>query len=99
MLSPHAVRRREIVYPRQVLELVYRRLLARDPELMFELSRRRNAHTQLVLLHLFLVKVVERVRAARVRPHVGEGDLLRRALLQQELAVGRAEDKGGEGAM
>ena len=33
---PTSIRRREIVYPRQVLELVYRRLLARDPELVFE---------------------------------------------------------------
>jgi len=99
MLSPHAVRRREIVYPRQVLELVHRCLLARDPELVVELSRRGNADPQLVLLHLFLFKVIERVRAARIRPHIGEGDLLRRALLQQELAVGWAEDEGGERAM
>jgi len=99
MLSPHAVRWREIVYPRQVLELVYGCLFARDPELMIELSRRRNAHPQMVLFHLFLLEVIERVRAARIRPHIGEGDLLRRALLQQELAIGRAEYKGGEGAM
>jgi hypothetical protein len=30
MLVPHAIRQREIVYPRQALELVYRRLLVRD---------------------------------------------------------------------
>jgi len=49
------------MYPRQVLELVHGRLFARDPELVLELSRRGNAHPQLVLLHLLLVKVVERV--------------------------------------
>jgi len=61
MFSPLSVRGSEIMYPRQVLELVHGRLFARDPELVLELSRRGNAHPQLVLLHLLLVKVVERV--------------------------------------
>ena len=87
------------MYPRQVLELVDGSLLARDPELVLELPRRRDAHPELVLLHLLLLKVVEWVRAARIRPHIGEGNLLGCPLLQQELAVGRTEDKGGERAM
>lgn len=87
------------MYPRQVLELVDGSLLARDPELVLELPRRRNSHAELVLLHLLLLKVVKWVRAARIRPHIWERNLLGCALLQQELAVGRTEDKGGERAM
>ena len=99
MLSPHAVRRREVVYPCQVLELIHWRLLARDPELVFEFPRRSDAHPQLLPLHLFLLKVIEWVGATRIRPHIREGDLLGRAPLQQKLAIGRTEDKGGECAM
>jgi hypothetical protein len=42
---------------------------------------------------------VKRVRAASVGPHVGEGDLLRGTLLDQETTVGRAEEEDGEGAV
>ena len=87
------------MYPRQVLELVDGGLLARDAELVLELPRRRNAHSELVLLLLLLLKVVEWVGAAGIRPHIRECNLLGCALLQQELAVRRAEDKGGERAM
>jgi len=66
---------------------------------MFELPCRGNAHAQLVPLLFFLLKVIERVRAARVRPHIREGYLLRGTLLQQKLAIGRTEDKRGERAM
>lgn len=46
---------------------------------------------------LFLLKVVEGVRAAGVRPEIGEGDLLGGSLLQQQLSVGGPEDESGEG--
>ena len=41
----------------------------------------------------------KRVRAARVGPHLGEGDLLVRALLEEELARGRVEEEDGKGAV
>lgn len=37
------------------------------------------------------------MRAASVGPHIGERDLLRRALLEKQLAIGRAEKEGREG--
>lgn len=87
------------MYPREVLELIHRRLLTRDTQLVFELARRSYAHTELVLLDLLLFKVIERVRAARVCPHVGERDLLARALLEQQLPIARSEHECGERAV
>ena len=84
---------------RQVLELVDGRLRGRDPELVLELPRGRDAHAELLRLDLLLREVIEWVRAACVRPHVRERDLLRRTLLQEKLSVGRPEHEGGEGAM
>ena len=87
------------MYPRQVLEPVDGGLAARDAELVLELAARGDAHAALPFLLAFLRKVVERVRAARVRPHVGERDLLARALLQEQLPVRGPEDERGEGAV
>lgn len=83
----------------EVLELVDGRLTGRNAELVLKLPRGRDAHTELVLLDLLLRKVIKRMRATCVGPHVREGDLLRGPLLQQELAVRRPEDERGEGAM
>lgn len=56
-----------------------------------------HARTELRLL-LELVLNVQRVRAARVRPAQREGDLGRRALLEQQLPL-RIEEEDGEGAV
>ncbi len=84
------------MYACEILELVDRCLALRDAQLVLELARRSDAHAEVLLLHPFLLKVVQRVRAAGVGPHIRERDLLCGALLEKELAVGRAEHKGGE---
>lgn len=83
----------------KVLELVHGRLVTRDAELVLELAASRNTNTELVCLNLLFGEVIEGVRAAGVGPHIREGDLLRCALLEEELAVGGAEDKAREGTM
>lgn len=99
MLAPETVGRREVMYPRQVLELVDRSLAGRDAELVLELAGRSNTYAELVLLDLLLFEVVEGVRATSVRPHVREGDLLGGTLLQEQLAVARTEDERGKRAV
>lgn len=99
MLAPHPVGRRKVVDPRQVLEPIDGRLRWRDPEFMLELARRRDAHTELRLLDLLRREVIQRVRAAGVRPHVRECDLLGRALLEEQLSVRRPEHERGERAV
>lgn len=78
---------------RQILELVNRCLALRNTELMLEFSRRCAPHTELTLLDLFLLEIIQWVRTARICPHVRKGDLLRSTLLQEELAIGRTEDE------
>ena len=99
MFSPQAIARSKVVYAREVLEAVDGRLAGRDAELVLELAARGDAHAALARLLALGGEVVERVRAARVRPHVRERDLLRRALLQEQLPVARPEDERGEGAV
>src|SRR5690606_6669381 len=55
------------------------------------------AYAQVVFL-LKLIGGVQRMRAARVRPIKGKGNLLVGALLQKKLAVG-VEEEDGEGAV
>jgi hypothetical protein len=99
MFTPESARRREVVDAGEVLEGLRWDLRLRDAELVLKLACGGDLDAAVGVLVLLGVKVVERVRAARVRPHVRERDLLRRALLEEQAAVGRAEDKGGEGAV
>ena len=87
MFSPQAIARSKVVYAREVLEAVDRRLALRDAELVLEFPGSSNSYAELILLDLLFFKVVERVRAAGVGPHVREGNLLRRALLKQQFAI------------
>ncbi len=66
--------------PRQVLEAVDGSLLRGYPQLVFQLPTRRNLHAPLRLFDLLLREVIEWVRAARIRPHIRERNLLRCAL-------------------
>ena len=99
MFTPHPVRRGQIMYLGQVLKLAHGRLRARYAEFVLKLPRCSDPHAKLVHLDLLLFKVVQRVRAARIRPHVREGDLLRCALLQEQFPVRWTEDKCRECAM
>ena len=87
------------MYPGQVLELIHGRLARRDAEFVLQLPRSSGTDTELILLDLLFFKVVQWVGAAGVGPHVGEGDFLGGALLEEQLAVGRAEYECGEGAV
>ena len=66
---------------------------------MFELAASGNFHAELLLFDLLLLKIVKRVRAARVGPHVREGNLLSCPLLEKELATYGVEHEGGERSM
>lgn len=100
MLSPLAIAGRLVVNARQEVEVVERHLLGVDAELVLELAPRRvlDARHRVLQVAARLAGDAQRVRAARVGPHVRERDLLRRALLQQQLVV-RVEEEDGEGAM
>ncbi len=99
MLAPHPVGRCKVVDPRQVLKLIDGRLRRRDSELVLELARCCNAHTELRLLDLLRFEVVQRVRAAGVRPHVRECNLFGRALLEEQLPVRWPEHERRERAV
>lgn len=60
-----------------------------------------SSHSPLTQLSrlLSLSTTSQRVRAASVGPHLGEGNLLVGALLEQELARLRMEEEDGEGAV
>ncbi len=99
MLSPDTVRWCKVVNLGEVLELIHRSLTWRDPKLVFQFPGCRHTHTELLSLDFLLLKVIEGVRAACVRPHVREGDLLCGALLEQQLAIAWSEDESGECAV
>lgn len=83
----------------QILEFVDGSLLARNAELVLQLPRGSDANTELLHLDLLFGKVIQRMRAAGVGPHVGESDLFRRALLEEKFAIGGPEYKCRECAM
>mmetsp|Transcript_14506 Transcript_14506/g.43587 ORF Transcript_14506/g.43587 Transcript_14506/m.43587 type:complete len:789 (-) Transcript_14506:136-2502(-) len=94
-----------VVHAREELHGLHRHVAGADAELVVELAHGGALHAGHAperhiqrRVHLGGVEAVERVRAARVRPHVREGDLVRRALLQQELAL-LVEQEDAEGAV
>lgn len=86
--------------PREILKLVQRHLLGLDAQLLFQLALRSSLHAQHggVQLGAGLAGDAQGVRAAGIRPHVGEGDFLGGALLEQQAVVG-VEQEDGEGAV
>lgn len=98
MLSPLAVARGLVVYPREEVELVQRHLFFLDAQLVVQLALRRplDAHDGVGQVRARLGRHAQRVRAARIGPHVGERDLLRRALLEEQLVL-VVEEEYGEG--
>lgn len=100
MLPPLPITRRLVMNPCKKLKLLQRHLLWWNPQLLLQLALRRALHAQnsRVQLRTCLPGDAQRMRAASVCPHVGEGDFLGSALLQEETLVG-VEEEDGEGTV
>ena len=90
MLTPLAITRGLVVDAGEELEFLQRYLLRLDSQLVVQFPLRRALHPQdsRIQLSTSLTRNSKRVGAASVGPHIGEGDLLGGALLQQETVVG-----------
>jgi hypothetical protein len=99
MFAPQPTARSKVVYLCEILHFINGCLILWNSQLVFELATSGDFHAALLLFNLLLVEIVKRMRTARVRPHVREGNLLSCPLLEEELATRRIEDEGGEGAM
>lgn len=97
VLAPLAVTRRLVVDASQEVEVLERHLLLLDTELVFQLPLGGVLDTKNGIWQVGtrLVGHVQGVGAASVGPHVGEGNLLRGALLQEQLVV-TVEEKNRE---
>ena len=96
MLAPFTVTSRLVVYPCQKLEVVEWHLRSFDAQLVVQLALCSTTHScnRCIEAHARLAGNPQRVRAAGVCPHVGEGYLLARALLQEEPVLGVEEEDG-----
>lgn len=102
MLAPFPVRGRKVVDAREEGEIRDGDLGGRDAQLVVQFALRGafgalDVRGQVAVAGLG--RVCERVRAAGVGPHVGEGDLLGGALLEEQFLGRGVEDEGGEGAV
>lgn len=100
MLAPLSVACRLVVDARKEVEVLYRHLLLLDAKLVVQFPLRSvlDAGDTLCEIRAGFARDHERVRAAGVCPHVGEGDLFGGALLQEELVL-VVEEKDGEGSV
>lgn len=100
VLAPFPVARGLVVDTGQEAEVLQRHLLLLDAELVVQLALGGvlDAQDGVREVRARLVGHVQGVRAARVCPHVGEGDLLGGALLEEELVL-VVEEEDGEGAV
>jgi hypothetical protein len=89
MFTPLAIAGREVVNPGQELEFIQRHLLGPDTQLLVELPLRGslNARDSGPKFCAGLPRNAQWMRAARIRPHIGERDLFRGALLKQKAIV------------
>lgn len=85
---------------REKVEVLYRHLLLLNAQLVVQLPLRSilDASDTLFEIRAGLARDHQGVRAASIRPHVGEGDFLASALLQQELVL-VVKEKDGEGSV
>jgi hypothetical protein len=102
VLPPFPIRGREIVYPCQELKIRNGNLLGLYAEFVAQLPLARAFRTldvgrQVAIPRLGRMR--QGMRTARVRPHVGEGDLLAGALLQQQFVRLGMEEEDAEGAV
>lgn len=100
MLAPLAVTGSDIVDAGEEMELVQRDLVCFDSKLLVKLalSSTLDAHDGSLEGRASLAGDTKRMRAAGVGPHVGESDLLRGSLLQQETVL-VVEKEDGKGAV
>jgi hypothetical protein len=100
VLSPLAVARSLVVDAREEAEVLKRHLGRVDAQLVLELAlgRALDARDSLLEVGAALAGDAQRVRAARVGPHVGESDLLGGALLEEQPVL-VVEEEDGEGAV
>lgn len=96
MLTPLAITRRLVVDSGEELKLVQRHLLRLDTQLMVQFPLRSTLHTNdsSVQLRASLSGDSQRVRAAGIGPHVGEGNFFGGALLQEQALVGIEQEYG-----
>lgn len=100
MLSPLAVTGSLVVDASEEFELLDWHLLGLDTQLVVQLPLRRTFHTHNCRIELGtgLTGDAKGMGAAGVSPHIGEGDLLGGALLEQK-AVLRVKEENGKGAV
>lgn len=96
VLTPLAITRRLVVNSGEELKLVQRHLLRLDAQLMVQFPLRSTLHTNYssVQLRASFSGNSQWVGAAGVGPHVGEGDFLGGALLQEQAFVGVEQEYG-----
>lgn len=96
MLSPLAVTGGLIVDASEELELLKRNLLLLDTQFVVQLalSSALGAGNSIGQRRAGLTRDSQRVRAASVGPHIGEGDLLGGALLEEQLILVVEEEDG-----
>lgn len=100
MLAPFPVARGLVVDPSEEVEVVERDLLRLYPQLVVKLATGGvlDAGDGVGEVGARLGGHAEGVRAAGVGPHVGEGDLFRGALLEEQLVL-VVEEEDGEGSV
>lgn len=96
MLAPLAIAWRLVVDAGQEVEVLKRNLLVLDTELVVKLAPGGilDATDGVGEVRAGLARHVQGVRAAGVGPHIGEGDLFRGALLQEQLVLVVEEEDG-----
>lgn len=96
VFTPLAITRSLVVNSGEEFKLVQGHLLGLDAQLVAQLPLRRALHSNNggIQLGASLSRNPKRVGAAGVGPHVGEGNLLGGALLQQQALVGVEEEDG-----
>lgn len=96
MLTPLSVAGSLVMNSGQEVELLKRNLLLLDAQLVVKLalSSPLNTSNGILEARARLGGNVERVGTAGVGPHVGEGDLLGGALLEEELVLVVEEENG-----
>lgn len=100
MLTPHSVTGSLVVNTGQEVKVLEGDLLLLDTQFMLKLALGSSLDTRDRVLEsgTSLGRDVKRVRAASVGPHVGEGDLLSGALLEEELVL-VVKEEDGEGTV
>lgn len=100
MLAPLSIACRLVVDAREKVEVLYRHLLLLDAQLVVQFPLRSilDASYTLFEIRARLARDHQGVRAASIRPHIGEGDFLGGTLLQKELVL-VVKEKNGKGSV